>query len=162
MPVCGDGHETHCAAAHQLAFRRHVHAATHCADGGGQAFSKEELEQIVAPIALYPDPLVAQVLMASTYPLEVMTAARWVKANPGLKGKALEDALQSQAWDPSVKALTAMVQGIGGGGGETRSFSDRGAASRASAGSFGGGARAGGGAGAGARAGGGGGRGGRR
>ncbi|HET6491582.1 MAG TPA: DUF3300 domain-containing protein, partial [Burkholderiales bacterium] len=73
-------------------------------------FSKEELEQIVAPIALYPDPLVAQVLMAATYPLEVVSGARWVKANPGVTGKALEDAMQSQSWDPAVKALTAFPQ----------------------------------------------------
>lgn len=73
-------------------------------------FSKEELEQIVAPIALYPDPLVAQVLMAATYPLEVVSAARWVKANPGVTGKALEDAMQSQSWDPAVKSLTAFPQ----------------------------------------------------
>jgi hypothetical protein len=72
-----------------------------------KAFSKEELEQIVAPIALYPDALVAQILMASTYPLEVVEAARWSKANPGLKDKALEDAMQKQSWDPSVKSLTA-------------------------------------------------------
>ena len=73
-------------------------------------FSREEIEQIVAPIALYPDSLVAQVLMASTYPLEVVSAARWVKANPGVKGKALEDAMQKQPWDPAVKSLTAFPQ----------------------------------------------------
>jgi hypothetical protein len=73
-------------------------------------FKNEELEQLVAPIALYPDALVAQILMASTYPLEVVAAARWVKANPGLKDKALEDALQKQSWDPSVKSLTAFPQ----------------------------------------------------
>jgi Protein of unknown function (DUF3300) len=70
-------------------------------------FGADELEQIVAPIALYPDSLLAQVLMASTYPLEVVEAERWQKANPDLKEKALEDALQSQTWDPSVKSLTA-------------------------------------------------------
>jgi hypothetical protein len=75
-----------------------------------EPFKKEEIEQLVAPIALYPDPLVAQILMASTYPLEVVSAARWVKANPGLKDKALEDALQKQTWDPSVKSLTAFPQ----------------------------------------------------
>jgi hypothetical protein len=73
-------------------------------------FKKEELEQIVAPIALYPDPLVAQVLMASTYPLEVVEAARWSKANPGLKDKALQDALEKLSWDPSVKSLTVFPQ----------------------------------------------------
>ena len=77
-------------------------------------FSKEELEQMVAPIALYPDALVAQILMASTYPLEVVEAARWSKANPKLKDKALEDALQEQKWDPSVKSLTAFPQVLQG------------------------------------------------
>src|SRR6185295_2630995 len=70
-------------------------------------FKKEEIEQLVAPIALYPDPLIAQILMASTYPLEVVSAARWSKANPGVKAKALEDAMQKESWDPSVKSLTA-------------------------------------------------------
>ncbi|HMA32264.1 MAG TPA: DUF3300 domain-containing protein, partial [Casimicrobiaceae bacterium] len=73
-------------------------------------FSQEELDQLVAPIALYPDELLAQVLMASTYPLDVVSAERWVKANPGLKNKALEDALQKQPWDPSVKSLTPFPQ----------------------------------------------------
>jgi hypothetical protein len=71
-----------------------------------QAFTQGQLEELVAPIALYPDSLVAQILMASTYPLEVVQAARWVKANPGLKGEELEQALASESWDPSVKALT--------------------------------------------------------
>jgi hypothetical protein len=61
-----------------------------------------QLEQLVAPIALYPDALLSQVLMASTYPLEVVAAARWAQAHPGVTGKALEDAVQRQSWDPSV------------------------------------------------------------
>jgi hypothetical protein len=69
--------------------------------------SKEKLEQLVAPIALHPDALLSQILMASTYPLELVQAERWLKANPKLSGKALEDALQTQPWDPSVKSLTA-------------------------------------------------------
>jgi uncharacterized membrane protein YgcG len=73
-------------------------------------FKSEELEQLAAPIALYPDALVAQILMASTYPLEVVEAARWARANPGVKDKALEDAMQKQSWDPSVKSLTAFPQ----------------------------------------------------
>jgi uncharacterized membrane protein YgcG len=71
-------------------------------------FSKEELEQMVAPIALYPDSLVAQILMASTYPLEIVSAARWSKSNPKVTGKALEDAMQKQPWDAAVKSLTAV------------------------------------------------------
>jgi hypothetical protein len=74
------------------------------------AFKTEEIEQLVAPIALYPDALVAQILMASTYPLEIVQAARWSKANPNVKDKALEDAMQKQPWDPSVKSLTAFPQ----------------------------------------------------
>ncbi len=77
---------------------------------GGKTFSQEELDQLLAPIALYPDALLAQVLMASTYPLEIVEAERWVKANPGLKDKALEDALQQQPWDPSVKSLAVFPQ----------------------------------------------------
>ena len=76
----------------------------------GKTFSQQELDELLAPIALYPDALLAQVLMASTYPLEVVEAARWSKANPGVKDKALEDAMQKQAWDPAVKALTAVPQ----------------------------------------------------
>ncbi|MES0401901.1 MAG: DUF3300 domain-containing protein, partial [Hyphomicrobium sp.] len=69
---------------------------------------KEELDQLLAPIALYPDDLLSNVLMASTYPLEVVQAARWVKepANAKLKGDALEKALEKQDWEPSVKSLT--------------------------------------------------------
>ncbi len=71
-------------------------------------FSQEEIEQIVAPIALYPDPLVAQVLMASTYPIEIVSEARWMQENLNLSGQALQDALQQQTWDPSVKSLTTV------------------------------------------------------
>ncbi len=75
-----------------------------------QAFSQQELDQLLAPIALYPDPLLAQILMAATYPLDVVEAARWSKANPSVKGTALEDAMQKQRWDPSVKSLAAFPQ----------------------------------------------------
>jgi uncharacterized membrane protein YgcG len=84
--------------------------ATAAAPAGAKTFSQQELDELLAPIALYPDALLAQVLMASTYPLEVVEAARWVKANPGLKDKALEDAMQQQAWDPAVKSLTTLPQ----------------------------------------------------
>jgi hypothetical protein len=82
------------------------------AQGSQQAalFKAEEIEQLVAPIALYPDALLAQVLMASTYPLEVVEAARWAKANPKPKDQAIENALQTQTWDASVKSLTAFPQ----------------------------------------------------
>jgi hypothetical protein len=73
-------------------------------------FRNEEIEQLVAPIALYPDALVVQILMASTYPLEIVQAARWSKANSNVKDTALEDAMQKQPWDPSVKSLAAFPQ----------------------------------------------------
>lgn len=75
-----------------------------------KTFSQQDLEQLLAPIALYPDPLLAQILMASTYPLEVVQAARWAKANPKVTGQALEDAMQQQPWDPAVKSLTSVPQ----------------------------------------------------
>jgi hypothetical protein len=75
-----------------------------------KTFSQQDLDQLLAPIALYPDNLLAQMLMASTYPLEVVQAARFVKAYPNLTGKALEDALAKMPWDPSVKSLTAVPQ----------------------------------------------------
>jgi hypothetical protein len=69
-----------------------------------------ELDALVAPIALYPDQLLAQVLMASTYPLEIVMAARFVQQNPTLTGDALDQALRDQNWDPSVLSLTAYPQ----------------------------------------------------
>jgi uncharacterized protein DUF3300/endosialidase-like protein len=69
-----------------------------------------QLEQLVAPIALYPDALLSQILMASTYPLEVVAAARWSQANPPVTGEALQAAMAQQPWDASVKALTAVPQ----------------------------------------------------
>jgi Protein of unknown function (DUF3300) len=77
---------------------------------GEQSFSQAQIMQVVAPIALYPDPLLSQVLMASTYPLEIVEAARWSHDNPAVKGQMLESAMQGQPWDPSVKALTAVPQ----------------------------------------------------
>jgi uncharacterized membrane protein YgcG len=84
------------------------------------AFSRQQLDQMLAPVALYPDALLAQVLMAATYPTEVVEAARWVQENNGLTGIALQDALQSQPWDASVKSLCAfptvlerMSEGLG-------------------------------------------------
>ena len=73
----------------------------------------EQLQQLVAPIALYPDSLVAQILAASTFPEQVVEADRWVQANPDLKGEALGKAVDQQPWDPSVKALTAFPAVLG-------------------------------------------------
>ena len=80
------------------------------AQGTETVFKPEEIEQLVAPIALYPDELVSQILMASTYPLEVVEAARWAKANKTLKGDALTTAMEKQTWDPSVKSLVNFPQ----------------------------------------------------
>ena len=71
---------------------------------------QDQLDALLAPIALYPDQLVAQVLMASTYPLEVVEAARFLQQNPSLKGPALDQALLGRAWDPSVQSLAAFPQ----------------------------------------------------
>ena len=73
--------------------------------GEGKPFKQEELDQLVAPIALYPDSLLTQILMASTYPLEVVQADRWAKQNKDVKGDALAKGLEAQPWDPSVKSL---------------------------------------------------------
>jgi hypothetical protein len=67
----------------------------------------EQLQQLVAPIALYPDSLVAQVLAGSTFPAQIVEADRWVQDHPDLKGDALAQAVDQQSWDPSIKALTA-------------------------------------------------------
>jgi hypothetical protein len=73
-------------------------------------YTQDELDQLLAPIALYPDDLLAQVLMAATYPLEVVQAARFVQQNPSLAGDALDDAVAQRNWDPSVQSLTAFPQ----------------------------------------------------
>jgi hypothetical protein len=67
----------------------------------------EQLQQLVAPISLYPDALVAQILAASTYPTEVVQADRWLQQHPNLRGEQLAAEVDRQIWDPSVKALTA-------------------------------------------------------
>ncbi len=72
-----------------------------------KVFKQEELDQLLAPVALYPDNVLTQVLIASTYPLEVVQAERWMKQNKSLKGDALKTALDKQSWDNSVKALVS-------------------------------------------------------
>ncbi|MCJ7593523.1 MAG: DUF3300 domain-containing protein [Desulfobacterales bacterium] len=79
-------------------------------EGGNKTFKQEELDQLLAPIALYPDSLLAQIFMASTYPLEVVQAGRWAKENKDLKGDALASALEKENWDPSVKSLVNFPQ----------------------------------------------------
>ncbi len=85
-------------------------------DGQAPAYAQqtpEQLQQLVAPIALYPDSLVAQILAASTFPDEVVEADRWVQAHPDVKGEALGQAVDQQPWDPSVKALAAFPSVLG-------------------------------------------------
>jgi hypothetical protein len=67
----------------------------------------EELDALLAPVALYPDTLLSLIMMASTYPLEVVQADRWLAANKTLKGDALKAAVDKQPWEESVRALTA-------------------------------------------------------
>ena len=78
--------------------------------GTGPTFRQEELDQMLAPIALYPDSLLAQILVAATYPLQVVQADRWIKQNKNLKGDQLNDALDNMNWDLSVKALAPFPQ----------------------------------------------------
>ena len=85
-------------------------ASTAAPPAASAAFTPEQLEQLAAPVALYPDPLLAQVLMASTYPLEIVQAARFVKDNPNLKGDQLDEKLKEQTWDDSVKSLVFFPQ----------------------------------------------------
>ena len=73
-------------------------------------FAQQELDQMLAPIALYPDSLLSQILMASTYPIEVVQASRWSKANPNLNGDQAVKAVEQNNWDPSVKSLVAFPQ----------------------------------------------------
>jgi uncharacterized membrane protein YgcG len=68
----------------------------------------DQLDSLVAPIALYPDPLLSQTLVASTYPLEVIQLQQWMEKNKNLKGKALTDAVEKQNWDPSIQAMAAL------------------------------------------------------
>ena len=68
--------------------------------------SPKQLQELVSPIALYPDALVAQILAASAYPTQIVEVERFLQQNPNLKGKELGDAVNQQDWDPSVKALT--------------------------------------------------------
>ena len=74
------------------------------------AATQQELDQMLAPIALYPDSLLSQIFMASTYPLEVVEAARWSRGNPGLTGQQAVDAVEQKDWDASVKSLAAFPQ----------------------------------------------------
>jgi Protein of unknown function (DUF3300) len=75
-----------------------------------QTLNAQQLESLVAPVALYPDSLLSQVLVASTYPLEVVEAQQWLDQNKGLTGTALIDAAKKQSWDPSIQSLVAFPE----------------------------------------------------
>src|SRR5262249_21926213 len=81
-------------------------AAPPAANQAPPPLSADELDKLVAPIALYPDALLAQVLMASAYPMDVVAADRFLQKNPKLEGDQMEQALQGKSWDMSVKTLT--------------------------------------------------------
>ena len=70
-----------------------------------QALSPDQLDDLVAPVALYPDPLISQILVAATYPLELVQASQWLQRNPGLTGADLTQGAQQQNWDPSIQAM---------------------------------------------------------
>ena len=78
------------------------------ADQAAPKIPADQLDSLVAPVALYPDPLLAQVLAASTYPLELIQLQQWLGKNKNLKDKALADAVAKQPWDPSVQAMAAL------------------------------------------------------
>src|ERR1700757_2756408 len=72
----------------------------------------DQLDSLVSPIALYPDPLLSQVLVASTYPLEIIQLQQWLNENKNLKDKALADAVKKQSWDPSVQAMASLPDAV--------------------------------------------------
>lgn len=76
----------------------------------GAKIPPDQLDSLVAPIALYPDPMLAQVLAASTYPLEIIQLQQWLEKNPNLKDKQLADAAMKEDWDPSVQALAGLPE----------------------------------------------------
>jgi len=80
--------------------------------GPQQPWSADQLDDLVAPIALYPDPLLSQILVASTYPLEVVQASQWLQRNRNLRGQELVDAARRQPWDPSVQALVTVPDAL--------------------------------------------------
>jgi hypothetical protein len=83
-------------------------ASTFAQDQEAAKIPADQLDSLVAPIALYPDQLMSQVLVASTYPLEVVQLQQWLEKNKNLKDKALADAVQKQDWDPSIQALAPL------------------------------------------------------
>ena len=87
-----------------------VHSAPTQSSDQASKIPPDQLDSLVAPIGLYPDPLLAQVLAASTYPLELIQLQQWLLKNPGLKDKALADAVAKESWDPSIQALAGLPE----------------------------------------------------
>src|SRR5262244_4426624 len=79
-------------------------------DVAAKPISADQLDSLVAPIALYPDPLLAQVLAASTYPLELVQLHQWLGKHKDLKDKALADAVKKENWDPSIQSMAALPE----------------------------------------------------
>ena len=82
-----------------------VASAAASAEEADDLRSPGELESLVAPVALFPDTLLSQVLIAATYPLQIVEAARWSRKNPGLEGAEAVAAVEDESWDPSVRSL---------------------------------------------------------
>src|SRR3954468_7609370 len=97
-----------CAKSAPLPATPAVNMATNVATQDAALIPPDQLDSLVAPIALYPDPLLAQVLVASTYPLEIVQLQQWMDKNKNLKDKALADAVKKQDWDPSVQAMAML------------------------------------------------------
>ena len=91
-------------------FAQQPQSAGGSGDQSQATLTPDQLDSLVAPIALYPDPILSQALVASTYPLEVVEAGRWYKQHANLKGKELSDAVAKQPWDASVQALVALPE----------------------------------------------------
>src|ERR1051325_3403621 len=97
-----------CAKSAPLPATPAVNVATNVAAQDAALIPPDQLDSLVAPIALYPDPLLSQTLVASTYPLEIVQLQQWLDKNKGLKEKALADAAAKQPWDPSIQAMAAL------------------------------------------------------
>ena len=96
------------AAQNPYTFAQQPQPAAGAPDQSQKTLSQGQLESLVAPVALYPDPILSQALVASTYPLEIVEAGRWLSQNSNLTGKALADAAAKQPWDASVQALVML------------------------------------------------------
>jgi hypothetical protein len=92
----------------QTAFAREASPQSPAPEEQAARIPSEQLDSLVAPIALYPDPLLSQTLVASTYPLEIIQLQQWLEKNKNLKDQALADAVKKQDWDPSIQAMAAL------------------------------------------------------